>query len=301
MDLDPKHLSILHVIRERGGLTAAAAILGTSQPALSRIVSDMEVRLGAPLFDRSSRPWRMTNLGESLAAQGSAVQVAVNRAKYAVQQFEGGTDGSLKIGGTPYLCEAVLPSMITRFQRKSPDVRIDQSHAYTTQLLRRLKRREVDVVIAPVDTMDISEGLVSTRLLSAKNFVSCRKGHPLTKLKKPRLQALHDYRWIAPPSDSPLDADMRNVINRISDSEVRTVYSGGSLSSVAQILEDSDYLAILPAYVVKIIEKRYKIASLNLTLATPTRSVAMITNQDDVRSHLLSVFLEFITNEFQKL
>ncbi len=301
MDIDPKHLATLHVIHERGGLTAAAAILGTSQPALSRLVSDLEVRLGARLFDRTTRPWRMTSLGESLASQGSAVRVALSRASHAVEQFKGGTEGLIKLGGTPYLSEAVLPPLITSFQSIMPDVRIDQSHAYTSQLLRRLRRREIDLVIAPVDTMDITEGLQSRRLLAAKNIVTCRKQHPLAKLAKPRTQDLLDYRWISPPADSPLAADMRNVINRISDREVRTAFSGASLSSVAQILEQSDCLAVLPEYVLKKITSRYKVTAINIKLSTPTRSVAMITNEDDVRSNLLRVFLEFMEDAFKTL
>lgn len=301
MELDPKHLATLHVIRERGGLTAAATMLGTSQPALSRLISDMEIRLGAPLFDRTTRPWRMTTLGESLASQGSAVRVALARASQSIEQFKGGTEGLLKLGGTPYLSEAVLPPLIANFQTKMPDVRIDQSHAYTAQLLRRLRRREIDVVIAPVDTMDITQGLHSRRLLAAKNIVTCRKQHPLTKLRKPRKQDLLDYRWISPPANSPLAADMRNVINRISDKEVRTAYSGGSLSSVAQILEQSDCLAVLPQYVLNKLMIRYKVTSLDIKISTPTRSVAMITNEDDVRSNLLNVFLEFVEDGFRSL
>lgn len=301
MEIDPKHLATLHVIRERGGLTAAATLLGTSQPALSRLVSDMEIRLNAPLFDRTTRPWRMTSLGESLAAQGSAVRVALSRASQSIEQFKGGTEGLLKLGGTPYLSEAVLPSLITAFQTTMPDVRVDQSYAYTAQLLRRLQRREIDLVVAPVDTMDISQGLRSTRLLAAKNIVTCRENHPLTKLTKPRKQDLLDYRWISPPADSPLAADMRNVINKISEKEVRTAYAGGSLSSVAQILEQSDYLAVLPEYVLTKLVNRYKLTSLNIKISTPTRSVAMITNEDDVRSNLLSVFVEFLEDEFRKI
>lgn len=301
MEIDPKHLATLHVIRERGGLTAAAVMLGTSQPALSRLIADMEIRLGAPLFDRTNRPWRMTALGESLASQGSAVRVALSRASQAIEQYKGGTEGLIKLGGTPYLSEAVLPPLIAAFQTGMPDVRIDQSHAYTAQLLRRLRRREIDLVVAPVDTMDISQGLHSRRLLAAKNIVTCRKDHPLTKLQKPRKQALLDYRWIAPPTDSPLAADMRNVINRISDREVQTAFSGGSLSSVAQILEQSDCLAVLPEYVLNRLVCRYKVTSLNIKLSTPTRSVAMITNEDDVRSNLLSVFLEFLEDGFRSL
>ena len=301
MELNPKHLATLHVIRERGGLTAAAAILGTSQPALSRLISDLEVRLGAPLFDRSNRPWRMTGLGESLASQGSAVRVALSRANHAIEQFKGGTEGLLKLGGTPYLSEAVLPSLITAFQNRMPDVRIDQTHAYSAQLLRRLRRREIDLVIAPVDTMDITQGLHSRRLLAAKNIVTCRKQHPLTTHRRLRAQSLLDYRWVSPPNASPLAADMRNVINKISDREVRTAFSAGSLSSVLQILEQSDCLAVLPEYVVKKIVSRYDVTSLNLKLDTPTRSVAMITNEDDVRSNLLSAFLDFMQQGFQAL
>ncbi len=294
MEIDPKHLATLHVIRERGGLTAAANILGTSQPALSRLVSDLEIRLGAPLFDRTARPWRMTTLGESLASQGSAVRVALHRASDAVDQFKGGTEGLIKLGGTPYLSEAVLPPLIASFQLTRPDVRIDQSHAYTAQLLRRLRRREIDLVVAPVDTMDITQGLHSRRLLAAKNIVTCRQQHPLTQLKKVRKHDLLDYRWIAPPADSPLAADMRNVINRISDREVRTAFSGGSLSSVVQVLEQSDFLAVLPQYVLKKIIGRYGVTSLNIKLLTPTRSVAIITNEDDVRSNLLNEFLDYV-------
>lgn len=298
MDIDPKHLATLHTIRERGGLTAAAAMLGTSQPALSRLISDMEIRLGAPLFDRTTRPWRLTTLGESLASQGSAVLVALSRASHAIEQYKGGTDGLIKLGGTPYLSDAVLPPLIAAFQTTFTDVRIEQSHAYTAQLLRRLRRREIDVVVAPVDTMDITQGLQSRRLLAAKNIVTCRKQHPLARLKKIRKQDLLDYRWISPPADSPLAADMRNVINRISDRQVRTAYSGGSLSSVAQVLEQSDCLAVLPEYVLKKLVRRYDVTSLNIKLSTPTRSVAMITNEDDVRSNLLTVFLEFLEDGF---
>lgn len=301
MEIDPKHLASLSVIRERGGLTAAAAILGTSQPALSRLIADMEIRLGAPLFDRSTRPWQMTTLGETLASQGSAVRVALSRASQSIDQFNGGTEGLLKLGGSPYLSDAVLPPLIASFQKNMPDIRIDQSHAYTAQLLRQLRRREIDLVIAPVDTMDISQGLRSTRLLAAKNIVTCRQDHPLTTLSKLPKQALLDYRWISPPMDSPLAADMRNVINRISDKEIRTAYGGGSLASVAQILEQSDYLAVLPEYVLDKLVSRYNVTSLNIKLSTPTRSVALITNEDDVKSNLLTVFVNYLEDEFSKL
>lgn len=301
MEIDPKHLATLHVIHERGGLTAAAGILGTSQPALSRLVADLEIRLGAPLFDRSTRPWRMTSLGETLAAQGSTVRTALSRASHAIEQFKGGTDGLLKLGCTPFVSDSVVTPMIAAFQRAVPDVRMDLSHAYTAQLLRRLNRREVDLVIAPVDTMDISPSLNSRRLIPAKNIIACRKDHPLTRRRKLQQEALLDYRWIAPPADSPLAADLRDVMNRLDAHDIQIAFSGGSLSSIVQILEQSDYLVLLPEHVLNQLARRYDITALALNLSIPTRSVAMLTHADDARSHLLTAFIEFLETEFAAL
>jgi DNA-binding transcriptional LysR family regulator len=295
MDIDPKHLATLDVIRSRGGLTAAATVLGTSQPA------DLEVRLGAPIFDRSTRPWRLTSLGETLASQGSAVSVAIARANHAIEQFKGGTDGLIKLGGTPCLSDAVLTPMIASFQQQVPDVRVDQTHAYTAQLLRRLSRREVDLVVAPVDTMDVSRGFTSRRLVAAKNIIACRRDHPLTQFKKLTLNKLLNYRWITPPADSPLATDMRNLQNSLGVSDLRSAFSGGSLSSVVQILEQSDCLAVLPQNVLNKLECRFQVASLGLKLSAPTRSIALIVNADDVRPHLLTIFLEFLEREFRQL
>ena len=301
MEIDPKHLATLHLIRERGGLTAAAALLGTSQPALSRLVSDLEIRLGAPLFDRSTRPWRMTALGDSLASQGSAIRAAVSRAGNAVEQFRGGTEGLLKLGGTPYLSDGVLMPLVAAFQCDEPKVRIDITQAYLTALLRRLRRRELDLVVSPVDTMDISQGLASTRLTNARNTIACRQNHPLTSIRKPSFNALLRYRWVAPPGDSPLEADMRNIFNKLGDESPKTALSGGSLSATVQMLEQTDCLAVLPSYVVSNLMRRYAITAVDLELSTPTRSVALITNADDVRPFLLNRFSDYLVQHFPKV
>ena len=301
MELDPKHLATLHIIRESGSLTVAANQLNTSQPALSRLVTDLEIRLGAILFDRKSRPWRMTALGTSLAAQGSAVRLAIERADHALDQFQGGTEGLIKLGGTPYLSEAVLPPVLAAFQRTAPSSRIDQSLAYTSQLLRWLRNREIDLAVVPLDTTENTAGLHMTRLLKARNIVVCRMKHPLTKLRTVSPQRLFDYRWIAPPADSPLAADMNNVINKLGSRQARVAYAGGTVSSVAQVLEQSDCLAVLPDYLLRQLSQRYSLTALSSTLSTPTRTLALFTHEDDVRSHLLTLFLEFLERELKLL
>ena len=301
MKLDPKHLAILHTIRERGGLTAAAERMGTSQPALSRVVGNMETRLGTQIFDRNSRPWRLTEIGESLARQGGAIEAALLRANQAVEQFRFGDEGLIRLGGTPYLCESVLPSIVADFQKCMPGACIEQSYAYTGQLLRQLQRRDIDLVIAPVDSSEIGSGLIARKLLKARNIIVCRNNHELTKVRKPALKSLLDYRWIAPHQDSPLAADLRDILNEANAREFNTAFSGGALATVAQLLEETDCLTMLPTYVFKKLQLRYELATVNIDLSTPTRSIDLISNADEVRSFMQQRFSDHVEQSFKQL
>ncbi|MCE8515468.1 LysR family transcriptional regulator [Ruegeria pomeroyi] len=70
-------LTAFYAAARRGTLTAAAAELNVSQPAVSRRIAMLETDLGCPLFDRSHKPVRMTQAGRDLlrALQGGFGQI----------------------------------------------------------------------------------------------------------------------------------------------------------------------------------------------------------------------------------
>jgi hypothetical protein len=76
MQIDPKHLMIIAEISDAGGFTEAAVSLGTSQPAISRVVKMLEQRLGEPIFHRVRKPLQLTSAGAILADQGRAIRTA---------------------------------------------------------------------------------------------------------------------------------------------------------------------------------------------------------------------------------
>src|ERR687898_826987 len=73
MQIDPKHLMIIAEISDAGGFIEAADSLGTSQPAISRVVKMLEQRLGEPIFHRVRKPLQLTSAGAVLADQGRAI------------------------------------------------------------------------------------------------------------------------------------------------------------------------------------------------------------------------------------
>jgi DNA-binding transcriptional LysR family regulator len=72
-EFDLHALEIFVMTVELGGMSQCATHLQVTQSAVSQTIIKLEVGIGAPLFDRSMRPMRLTASGKSLFAHGQAL------------------------------------------------------------------------------------------------------------------------------------------------------------------------------------------------------------------------------------
>lgn len=85
-------------VAELGGFSAAARALGSSQPAVSRQVADLEARLGARLFHRSAAGVALTEDGALFLAEARAALGAAEAAMGAVGARLGEVSGRVRLG-----------------------------------------------------------------------------------------------------------------------------------------------------------------------------------------------------------
>jgi DNA-binding transcriptional LysR family regulator len=276
MKIDPRLLEVLSAIVDHGGLTEGAAALGRSQPSLSRSVALLEARLGTPLFLPNRRPLQPTELGAMLAEEGRRIRRATAAAGDAVGLYRTGRAGVVRVGGTPLFMDGVIAGMIAGFQTMNPDVRIDQSYGYAPDLADRLAKGTLDLAVCPMRGGDRPEGLLFETILPGRNVIACRAGHPLVRRKGVRARDIAPYPWIAPPPESPLHADLRQVLAGLGPEDFRVSFSGGSLSAVLGILTASDALTILPYSVVFTQRRQFGIAALPLRIEHPDRDLGLL-------------------------
>ncbi len=292
----------LSAIVETGGLTEAATLLGTSQPAISRMLTALEARLGQPLILRDRRPLQPTLLGRALAEQGDAIRLAARRSADVADALRLGERGTVRIGGTPYFTDALISGMIAEFHGAHPSVRVDQRYGYTAELKALVKSGQIDLAICPVELLgEGDEDLSFEELLPGRNVVACRVGHPLTNVRPLRAEALLEYRWIEPPRGSPLIADLRTALLAIGARQVSVVYTGGSLTSLVNHLKASDSLTILPHSVVFAMRKSEEITALPLDLAHPPRSLAILRSGVSPAPASATRFAEHVISAFAEL
>jgi DNA-binding transcriptional LysR family regulator len=105
-----------------GSMGKAAQQLGVSQPAISRVIADLEYLLGVRLLDRSRKGVEPTIYGQTLLKHGL---VAFDELRQSVRNIEFLSDpaaGELRIGCPESIAATVLPQIIQRFSERYPRV-----------------------------------------------------------------------------------------------------------------------------------------------------------------------------------
>ncbi|CDR17745.1 LysR family transcriptional regulator [Streptomyces iranensis] len=125
MDVHGRDLRYFTAVAEELHFTRAAERLFISQPALSKQIRMLELRLGAPLFVRDGRSVRLTPVGAALLPHAQQVLAAWDAAREAVERAKAGQRATLVVGmSTSPGRGGLLPGIRSRFADAHPDARM---------------------------------------------------------------------------------------------------------------------------------------------------------------------------------
>lgn len=276
MRLNERHLMQLAAVIDTGGVSEGAAMLGLTQPAVSRALSMLEARVGQPLFVKGKRPQQPTLLAQQLAIQGRAILAASRKASEAVQGFQKGTKGLVRVGGVPFFIDAFISRMIAEFQNQEPEVSVQQSYGNLPEMQAALESDQIDLAIVPMALVEAPRGFEFIEILAARNIVACRPAHPLMRKRRLQVSDLAEYPWVAPLPGSPLLADLHAILLTIGMSDLNIRYAGGSLMSVFNYLSETNGLAVLPHSVVFAQRAENRVTVLPFDIPQPARSLGIL-------------------------
>lgn len=297
MFLDPRHLEQLSVIVDKGTFQAAATELNMTQPALSRMVATLEARIGMPVFKRTKRPLRLTDIGYELSSQGRVIRSARLRALEFVDLGKTGFSGVLKVGAPRFLCERLMTETIASFIEERPEVRIDLIADYYTGLQEQLFQNKIDIILGPAKmTNVVGNDLAIEPLFDDQNRVVGREGHPLLNKKEITIQDLSDAIWIAHSERSVLRTDMENALKLLGVKQIRLAFQTEAAGAVLETLRITDFLTVLPSYAIHT-SRPSGLKTLPIDLPTPINTVNMITLNDQLETKLLLDFKEHVRQQ----
>lgn len=233
---------------EAGSLRGAARRLGLSQPALTKMVREMERELGTSLLARSTTGVVPTAQGKVLYECACVTERELGRAIDQIRQLSGQMVGELSIGAVPVAVMLLIPETVRTFGREFPDIRLRISEELYIEQLTRLRTGEVDVAIGP-----LPEGLphgefVVEPLMPVSMVVVVRRGSPLARVRS--LADLIEAKWVF--TGAAADA---GYAKRLFAAHGLPAPPAGALVNstlgLVSIIANSDYVGLMPQQIMQ--------------------------------------------------
>jgi len=144
-NLDLTALRAFVTVAETGGVTKAAGRLHLTQSAVSMQLKRLEESLGQSLLDRSQRKIGLTSHGEQLLTYGRRI-LHLNDEVWG-HMTDAAFEGEIVFGVPADIVYPHIPSVLRRFARAYPRVRVQLISSFTSILKEQLERGEVDVIL----------------------------------------------------------------------------------------------------------------------------------------------------------
>ncbi|MCR2763602.1 LysR substrate-binding domain-containing protein [Microbacterium sp. zg.B48] len=203
-EFDARSLRVIKAIGDGGSITAAAAALGYSQPAVSQQLKRLEARLGVAVVERVGRSVRLTEAGRVLARHAPAVTTALDAAAGELAELQGLRAGRVRLVGFPSASPTVVPRLLADLRQNHPGVTITYVEAEPPEAVEAVRADRADIALTfsyPGDRDDphgsSASGLAVSAIGTDELLAVLPTGHPAAGSGVADMAALAGENWIA--------------------------------------------------------------------------------------------------------
>jgi len=146
--LDVRRLRVLHAVSAYGSVTAAAAALGYSAPAVSQQLAALEREVGMRLTERAGRGVELTPAAHILVGHTDALLARLDAAEADLAALRDQIAGRVTLAAFPSAAAGLVPAAWAALAGSAPQVRLDLTEMEPEESLPAVLRGETDVAVA---------------------------------------------------------------------------------------------------------------------------------------------------------
>lgn len=252
----PAHLALIVRIAETGKLHLAADRSAMSQPAASRILSDIEGRAGTALFDRGPGGMRPTAAGQAVVKHARAILEGLDNLDREIGLVQTGGAGSVRIGTvTGPAVGSVVPA-IRACRARAPDLEISVEVLPSAPLVAGLAERQFDFVLGRIPADADARAFHLTPARTEKVTLLVDRGHPAAGRGRVGLADLLDHEWVVQERVSPIRSAVEAAFRERGLPTPAKVTNSSSLLVALAMIEGSQAIAPQSDEVARLVERQ---------------------------------------------
>lgn len=277
-----RQMEVFYAIMRTGSVTAAARLLGVTQPSVSTVLKHCEASLKIRLFERVAGRLRPTPEAEAILPDVAAIFGRLDAVSRLTQDLTGGRLGTLSMAAAFPIANGYLAKAVADFLRTRPGMQVALQSLTSPQVVERVVSREVELGIAYEPVVNPE---VETEIL-VRSGVACvlREDHPLAGRAEIEVRDLEPFPIITYLPQTllrgPVDRALSQagVVPRIavqvslSLTGIMMAYHGAGIAMVEPFLLDS---MPLPGLLARPLRPRIEVSALLVRARSAPRSAAM--------------------------
>lgn len=232
---------------DTGTLTGAAAALGISQPAATKILQELERAFGCTLVERTTRGGVISVAGELVLER---LRVALGMLEAASQKLDTQPHMPLlRIGVLRFAGVQLIPDLVADLYASANLPRLQLHEGSASELMEKLQAGEVDCAIGRLELdggRDDIDTFEVVPLTDEHYEVACSPTHTLAGRHRVPWAELQRYPWVLPPLSTYTWRIFEMGFRQLAMPAPRLAIESPSFHDSFAILAKTDFLSIAP-------------------------------------------------------
>ena len=168
MNIDFELYRIFYVVANNKNITKAANELNISQPAISKLIKNLEEALGGELFVRTKRGVVLTSEGKEFYEYIKNAIEYITNAENKFSELINLESGTIRIGVSATLTKEFLLPYLSKFHEMYPKINIEIVTNLSDELFCKLRNGLIDLVVLNLSSKSYGDDI---------NIIKCKEIH----------------------------------------------------------------------------------------------------------------------------
>jgi DNA-binding transcriptional LysR family regulator len=287
-----RQLTLIAALADLGSLRKVAESMHLSQPAITKMLHEIEETLGVPLFDREPRGVRPTVFGESVISYARLMLSDLDNLRKHLVAQEMGDIGEVSVGSIMAPAPGLLTNTIATLKKRYPRLKISVHVDTSDVLLHMLAQGKLDIVLGRIADESRRDEFNFEVLDNEALSVVAGIHHPLGRARRVTLNELAELAWILQPASSPMRQLLELAFRDAKIASPSNVVETASILTTTTLLQETEMISVVPTTVGKHYAKSGILCILPVNLKFQLEPYGVITRKERISAPAVSIFQE---------
>lgn len=283
-------------VGESKSFRVASEKLNLSQPAISTHVKDLEDSLGLPLLRRTTRSVNLTTEGENFMIRARRALLDLEDVIEDLKEQAALKRGRVSIGCVPSLASLALPGILSIFNERYPDIKVQIYDEFADKLYVRTLNDEIDLMIGPEPPGRIR--LEFTHIFDDQYVAIVPANHALARRSSVRIKDLMNDPFLLLTSPTNVRIVMEKAFDDAGQ-ELVPKFEASNPYTIGGMIQAGLGITALPEMILpSMMNSRLK----SIPIARPriVRRMGTLTRMGEFMPPAASVFADTVMREFKR-